>query len=212
MWSESKCGDGRVDIGRGEECELPGTSHGTWECNEVCKIKKVQPDPKCGDGTLNQASEECEPAGTSTCDDKCKRIRFCGDGMVDVDLGEQCERPNTLGCDRNCKKIGRPETPPPTPTPTPNNTLTSCGDGILQTERGEQCEKAGVGNCSLDCKIVQPAETPLVQQTLELLLEGSGARCSMMIQSLHANPFTSFSMLFLSLGSLSVFWMIRRKK
>lgn len=211
QWIESKCGDGRVDIGRGEECEPPNTSHGNWECNESCKVKKVQPDPKCGDGTINQSWEECEPIGTTTCDANCRRVRFCGDGMVDVDLGEECERPNTLGCDRECKKVRATSTPPPAPPP-PAPPAPFCGDGVVQPERGEVCEKAGVGNCRLDCTLIQASETSLVQQTLELLLEGGGAKCSMIVQSLQTNPLATFLMLFFSFGSLAGFCLIRRKK
>jgi len=195
---KSYCGDGTVDIGLGEECELPGTIHDGWECNEVCKIKKVERNPKCGDGTLNQSWEECEPAGTPSCDANCKNIRFCGDGTVDADLGEECERPGSLGCTKDCKKMRDSENPAP-----------FCGDGILQTDRGEQCEKAGVGNCNRDCKIVQPSETPLVQQTMELLLEGSGMRCSMARQAIQENPSKAFCIFFLSLASGLGFWILR---
>ncbi len=200
QWSQSKCGDGRVDFGTGEECEPPATIHEGWECNDACKVKKVPPGPKCGDGALNQTSEECEPAGTITCDANCKTIKFCGDGLVQTELGEQCERPNTATCDSTCKKIAQ------------ENPLPRCGDGILQTDRGEQCETAGVGDCSDTCKIIPPGDTALVQETLELLLEGSGMKCSLALQAMQSNPWQAASILILSFGSLSGFWMMRRKK
>lgn len=199
-WVESKCGDGRVDFGTGEECEPPATRHDGWECNEYCKVKKVPPAPKCGDGAVNQKTEECEPAGTATCDANCKVIKFCGDGVVQPELGEQCERPNTEGCDQFCKKIARTETPPPP----------HCGNGVLETNLGEQCEKAGVGNCSSTCTIVDPGETPLVTQTEELFLEGSGLRCSMTLNLLRSNPWQGLS-LFLSFGALAAIRLMRRK-
>lgn len=204
-WIESKCGDGRVDFGTGEECEPPATRHDGWECNEHCKVKKTPPAPRCGDGAVNQVSEECdEPAGTSTCTADCKTIKFCGDGIVQAELGEECERPNVGICDSHCKKIVNP--------PPPNEAAPFCGDGILQTDRGEQCETAGVGNCSDTCKIVPSGDTALVQETLELLLEGSGMKCSMAIQSFRMNPWQAASIFILSFASISGFWMLRRKK
>ncbi|MGE3278489.1 MAG: hypothetical protein AB7J40_01645 [Candidatus Altimarinota bacterium] len=90
----------------------------------------------CGDGTVNQASEQCDD-GNSVNDDACsneceiKEIIepnpviddpvlignqvfigevYCGDGIINQP-GEQCEPPNTPTCDANCKII----LPPPPP-------------------------------------------------------------------------------------------------
>ena len=77
--------------------------------------ENTQPPPPpqvCGDGVVNQPSEQCEPPNTNTCDASCKIVKpFCGDGVVNQP-SEQCEPPNTKTCDTSCNiVIIPPETP-----------------------------------------------------------------------------------------------------
>jgi len=53
---ESSCGDGTV--GPGEQCDPP---NGTT-CDTACQ--NIVAGPSCGDGVINQPSEQCEPPST----------------------------------------------------------------------------------------------------------------------------------------------------
>jgi len=111
------------------------------------------PEPLCGDGVVNQPTEQCDPAPagslpTATCNANCQNIPFCGDGAINQ-LTEQCEDPNlpTATCDINCQIIV-----PPPPV---------CGDGVVN-QAIEQCDPAPAGSlptatCDIDCQnIVAP--------------------------------------------------------
>jgi hypothetical protein len=72
------CGD--CVVGAGEQCDPP---NGTT-CDPMCQTIVVAA-PTCGDGVVNQASEECEPAGTPAgnfsagCDASCRTTApLCG--------------------------------------------------------------------------------------------------------------------------------------
>jgi cysteine-rich repeat protein len=64
---------------------------------------------RCGDGFLDpDGGERCEPPGTATCDDRCRRIDplppRCGDGRVDP--GEECDDGNgedADACPNTCR-------------------------------------------------------------------------------------------------------------
>lgn len=93
----------------------------------------------CGDGIINQTSEQCDagtqngvactPAYNSSCtycSTECTEVVLrggvCGDGQTQN--GEQCDDGNAVnddGCTNTCK-------------------LAVCGDGILQTAAGEICD------------------------------------------------------------------------
>jgi len=92
--------------------------------------------PFCGDGSVNQVSEQCERPGDFVCPGGARclagcvcptppPILFCGDGKIDAP--EQCEPPNTATCDANCKLIF----PPP-----------PCGNGVF--DAGEMCDPPGM--------------------------------------------------------------------
>jgi len=121
------------------------------ECNARCPL--LPPTEICGDGVVNQAIEQCDPAPagslpTVTCNANCQNIPFCGDGAINQ-LTEQCEDPNlpTATCDINCQIIV-----PPPPV---------CGDGDVN-QATEQCDPAPAGSlptatCDIDCQnIVAP--------------------------------------------------------
>lgn len=94
------CGDGKVE--GAEECDPPAS--GT--CDATCK--KIPPPPVCGDGVVNQPSEECDAPSlpTATCSATCKVIvvgPVCGNNVVEA--GEECDPPAAGTCDASCKKI-----------------------------------------------------------------------------------------------------------
>jgi hypothetical protein len=70
------------------------------------------PAPKCGDGVVNQVSEQCEPPNTATCSATCQKIvvPICGNNLVEA--GEACEPPNTATCDSKCQNIVVANQPP----------------------------------------------------------------------------------------------------
>jgi len=73
------------------------------ECND-------EPEPVCGDGTVNQSSEQCDDGNTTPgdgCDEQCMNEPepVCGDGTVNQS-SEQCDDGNTTpgdGCSEICE-------------------------------------------------------------------------------------------------------------
>lgn len=90
---------------------------------------KSDAPPRCGDGRLNQRSEQCDDGNENNadaCNNKCQRTKdLCGNGKIEGPL-EECDdgnKENDDGCDQFCKreeKYGR------------------CGNG--KVEPGEACD------------------------------------------------------------------------
>ncbi len=94
------CGDGNLDPG--EECDDGNNTDGDG-CDADCAI-----EPFCGDGSINDPDETCDPPGDHGCRDDCT---FCGDGLVQPDAGEECDdgnRQNGDGCSSTCLPEGVP--------------------------------------------------------------------------------------------------------
>ena len=100
--------------------------------------QKIWIVPTCGDGTVNQATEQCDDGNQVNgdgCDTNCTPSG-CGNGIVDP--GEVCDDGNTVngdGCDSNC-------TPP------------GCGNGVV--DAGEQCDDGNTVNgdgCDANCTL-----------------------------------------------------------
>jgi cysteine-rich repeat protein len=128
--------------------------------NFKVRVPEVPPPPQpyCGDGVVNQDSEQCDDGalnGTAgdSCSADCKIIPpppppCCGDGHVDP--GEQCDDGALNGtagdsCSATCTLI------PPGPV---------CGNGIV--EAGETCDDGALNgtagdSCSATCQCVTPA-------------------------------------------------------
>jgi len=95
-------------------------------------------DAYCGDGSVNQSSEECDDGGESSyCDVDCT-FAVCGDSLLNTTSGEECDtggESNT--CDIDC-------------------TLPECGDKIVNAAFGEECDDgnnfSGDG-CDSNCLI-----------------------------------------------------------
>ena len=72
---------------------------------------KDPPAQFCGDGVVNQGSEQCDgdpadcPGQTDLCQDDCTCVpaqRRCGDGIVEPVFGEQCEVDGDCGAGESC--------------------------------------------------------------------------------------------------------------
>jgi len=64
---------------------------------------------------------------------------FCGDGFVDIFLGEACDPPDGITCDDFC------QVPP-----------LSCGDGVVDIFLGEACDPPDGITCDNFCQIIPP--------------------------------------------------------
>jgi cysteine-rich repeat protein len=130
--AEPECGDGEINQ-PGETCDPPGSNAGQPnECREDCTF--------CGDDILD-AGEECDDGNNldgDGCSAFCEDEPFCGDGILQVELGETCEPPGSnAGQPNECR-----------------GDCTFCGDGNL--DAGEECDDGnnldGDG-CSAFCAI-----------------------------------------------------------
>ncbi len=89
------CGDGELDTP--EQCD-DGNTNDNDNCRNNCTL------PRCGDG-VKDPNERCDDGNNVNgdgCDENCGLEPFCGDGIIDPQLGEQCDPPNVPGCDANC--------------------------------------------------------------------------------------------------------------
>lgn len=159
------CGDSEIDTGLGETCDPPFAPAGNNgnDCRDDCTV--------CGDGVMNGA-EQCDD-GNGVDNDSCRNnctVPVCGDGLVDLQLGETCDPPfspagnNGNDCRDDCTVCGDGE-PNGTEDCDDGNgvdgddcrndcTLPYCGDGIL--DAGEDCDDGnnldGDG-CQADCTL-----------------------------------------------------------
>ena len=109
----------------------------------------------CGDGKLD-TSEECDD-GNVVSGDGCSatcRLESCGNGIVDIALGEACDDGNNTdgdGCSADCR------------------TNEKCGNGIVDAELGEVCDDgnnvSGDG-CSADCLSTEKCGNGYIDLTL----------------------------------------------
>ena len=131
------CGDGNLDIDRGEECD-DGNLLDSDMCTHECKR------PSCGDGIVSPAAGEICDDGINSgvyggCGLGCAYAApRCGDGLIDKLSGEECDDgdASNIGgygrCTSECKLDIR------------------CGDGIVQ-EDYEQCD--GGTSCTTSCTL-----------------------------------------------------------
>ncbi|MBI5497818.1 MAG: DUF4215 domain-containing protein [Deltaproteobacteria bacterium] len=101
---DSTCGDGFVDVGHGEQCDL-GPGNDDEACTRTCRL------PRCGDGVRSASLlEECDDGNTDLSDDcvACRRAR-CGDGYTHTrgtGSTEQCDDGVNNGisnCSQTCR-------------------------------------------------------------------------------------------------------------
>lgn len=154
------CGDGRLQ--EFEKCD-DGTNNGGYgSCAPNCSL-----GPYCGDGIVQTDHESCDDGNlmsgdgcSSTCqceDSSCGApASVCGDGKLDVALGETCDDGNTLnddGCSDTCQvepcwaACGCNSSKPCLP-------VMICGNGKL--EGNEACDDGNTmpgDGCSGTCQI-----------------------------------------------------------
>ena len=126
-----ECGNGLLDFG--EECD-DSNNRNNDGCSAICareipSVPIVDNRPICGNGIL-EIGEECDD-GNSRSGDDCSVFctleqGYCGDGIVQGELGEQCDGPLSVqgmpfSCGPDCRIVSR-----------------FCGDGKL--DAGEECD------------------------------------------------------------------------
>jgi cysteine-rich repeat protein len=120
---------GRAD---GMACSYIGDSEiaGTCVMNECIELR-------CGNGLLTP-NEVCDDGNTDNgdgCSADCRSDEMCGNGIVDVEVGEQCDDGNAVD-DDGCRG---------TAAGTAACTIPICGDAIIDPD--EQCDD-GAANSS----------------------------------------------------------------
>ncbi len=124
--------------------------------NPGCCCNQTASPPICGDGRVNQSTEECDDGNivnNDGCSSTCKTEK-CGDNIKQI--FEQCDDGNNNdndGCSRGCLKE-------------------FCGDFIKQTN--EQCDDGNIVNndgCSSTCKIEKCGDS--IKQSLEECDDGN---------------------------------------
>lgn len=167
------CGDGAVNQAS-EQCD-DGNALAGDGCNGAC-----QPEPNyvcstpgqpctltfsCGDGIINpgEACDQGPSKGSPGCSDDCstqepgykciagqacEELYVCNNGRIEP--GETCDPPSVgSGCDADCKTE-----PGWRCSPGSCKRLPYCGDGIVQADIGEKCDQGahkGSPGCSDDC-------------------------------------------------------------
>lgn len=135
------CGDGFVQAGNDEECDLGAANSDGAACTSQCKVNV------CGDGAPLSGVEECDDGNLSNTDDCLQTclLATCGDGFVRLttlqeepaSVLEECDDANDANddnCTTECKK----------PT---------CGDGFVQGD--EECDDGNDADddaCPTSCK------------------------------------------------------------
>jgi len=120
-----RCGDGKVTAGEQCDCgdgsgdlptDCPGPNNDTTYggCTTKCKY-----GPFCGDGTVQNTdggNEQCDlgkengGTGKDDCTIGCLSPHFCGDHIIDTNLGEECDLGDQNGVNLNIS--GEPADPP----------------------------------------------------------------------------------------------------
>jgi cysteine-rich repeat protein len=118
-----ECGDGVLQRGFGEQCDLGARNGLTGAlCDATCH--RLTP-PRCGDGAVNDSNEQCDLGSQnrntqgSLCLKNCL-LPSCGDGIRGN--GEQCDDGNLFafdGCDATCQVEITVLAPQPEPEPAP---------------------------------------------------------------------------------------------
>jgi fibro-slime domain-containing protein len=176
-----RCGDGAVNPG--EACDA-GEYQGTPGCSADCKTQDpgytCEPGEKCvqvlvcGNRRI-ETGETCDPPNPDngcsvTCETEtgwrcvpgsCTKLPYCGDGIVQSNLGEKCDEgkyQGSPGCSRDCKTQDSSCACVPGQACVCEKAV--CGDGIVQT--GEQCDqgKSAYPGCTETCQIEPGYQCP----------------------------------------------------
>jgi fibro-slime domain-containing protein len=134
------CGNGI--LGPGEECD-DGNTVSDDGCSATCSA---------------EAGWDCPAAGQA-----CRRVRFCGDAVVDLDLAEQCDDGNTTGGD-GCSPQCTVEPDYACPVQgQPCVSTVKCGDSKITGK--EQCDdgnSVASDGCSATCQLEPGWGCPVV--------------------------------------------------
>jgi CSLREA domain-containing protein len=167
------CGDGTLDAG--EECDDNNNSNDDG-CSEFCRLE-------CGDG-VTQGSEECDDGNRQSldgCNSFCEE-EVCGDGIIQIALGEECEPPSSGSCDDDCllTACGDGAVQAPEECDDGNNTTGDgctgicqeevCGDGIVSSLLGEECDD---GNTSAGDGCDDACQNEVVPSCGDGILQGA---------------------------------------
>lgn len=133
--TQARCGDGIVNLSRGETCDDGEHNGQVDQCNTTCDGYVL-----CGNGERDPG-EVCDDGDTNGqegfCNEGCSGVgdAICGNGAVED--GEACD-PGAAG---------------ETPTCTNICTVSTCGDGIVNASADEACDDAGDSfACTADCQ------------------------------------------------------------
>jgi cysteine-rich repeat protein len=136
--SDESCGNGVVDVVRGEECD--DASENSDMTPDACRSDCTAAG--CGDGVID-SNEVCDDGNTSDgdgCRGDCLSDETCGNGVLDP--GEACDdgdNDSGDGCRADCRSDE------------------SCGNGIVDAIVGEVCDDATANSnsapdaCRMDC-------------------------------------------------------------
>jgi hypothetical protein len=96
-----QCGNGVLDPGEPCDPTAPNDPNRT-HCSPNCTLL-----PFCGDGIVNQPSEQCDPPVAGKCSATCQFAPVCGDGIIaGPPFGtETCDPPAAGTCDNQCHVI-----------------------------------------------------------------------------------------------------------
>jgi fibro-slime domain-containing protein len=179
------CGDGKIE--GDEACDDGNTTNGDG-CSSTCEVEvgyacnaqgtcSPTSTAACGDGVVN-AGEQCDDSNTTSGDgcsptcqievgwtcptagSACKKLEYCGDGIIETDIGEVCDDGNAIPGD-GCSGICQLESGYACPAAGEACVRTwICGNGHI--DPGEVCDDgntmAGDG-CSADCTAVESGYT-----------------------------------------------------
>ncbi|MFC1482417.1 DUF4215 domain-containing protein, partial [Myxococcota bacterium] len=129
-----ECGNGVLDCG--ESCDdgnsLPGDGCGPTCLQEECGNAFLDPGEICDDGNVLDGDG---------CSSDCLSDESCGNGLVDMTVGEQCDE-------------GANNSNAPNATCRIDCLVQRCGDGILDDLQSEVCDDGNQSSgdgCSADC-------------------------------------------------------------
>jgi fibro-slime domain-containing protein len=185
------CGNGNVDPGEscddgnavsGDGCSSTCTVEPGFTCPDVngtggpcvavppdtCGDAIVSGTEQCDDGNIvsgDGCSSTCKAEPGFTCPPQggaCRKIEFCGDSVVELDIGEQCDDGNAVAGD-GCSPLCQVEPNFACLTPgAPCISTVRCGDG--RVTGNEQCDDghavSGDG-CSSTCQVESGWQCPI---------------------------------------------------